>query len=199
MDSSTKIYSPRQLRSRNLIVTAANAAFAELGYDEVSMADIATRAGLARMTIYNLFQSKEDIVHAIGYQVAAAAGPHFLARMDAGEDAIALITDAFLGSAQWCLDNPSIAAIALMGPQNKQLAPPEGQASFHAIVRDLFAYGQKQGCIRQDEDPNFLALNLLGGYAQMMLFALAGGPFDMSRIHLLVRLNLEGSKAPDAK
>lgn len=199
MDLSTKIFSPRQRRSRHLIVTAANAAFAELGYDAVSMADIAARAGLARMTIYNLFQSKEDIVHAIGYQIAETAGPHFRSRMDRGEDAIKLITDACLGSAQWCLDNPSIAPIALMGPQNKQLAPPQGEASFHAIMRDLFAYGQKQGRIRQDEDPNFLALSLLGGYAQMMLFALAGGPFDMSRIHLLVRLNLEGSKAPEAK
>lgn len=193
MDKRKNTKSSRKDRSRALILDAADSAFKELGYDNVSMAEIAQRAGLTRMTVYNLFETKPDIVHAIGYRVAELATLYFQPRIEANEPAQTILRDAFMGSAQWCLDNPTIAPITLMGPRVKQLAPPTVDASFHAIIRDIFLLGQRQGVFRADEDANAMALILLGGYAQLMLFALGGGPFDMSRIDLLLRLSFEGT------
>lgn len=51
---------------------------------------------------------------------------------------------------------------------------------------------QAQGSIRPDEDPNFMALILLGIYAQAMLSVLAGRPFDAEEISRVVRVVVEG-------
>lgn len=195
MDNSKNIKLGRKQRSRQLIMDAAEKAFHEQGFSSVSMEKIAQQAGLTRMTIYNLFESKEDIVHAIGYRIAANTAPYFHAQIEENTPALDLLRTAFMGSAQWCLDNPTIAPIALAGPRHKTLAPPQEDTSFHALVTEIFALGQKQGAFRTDEAPNTLALVLLGSYAQLMTFALAGGPFEMSSIDLLLRIVIEGAAA----
>ena len=189
----------RKDRSRAAILDAAEAAFAGLGFDNVSMDGIARRAGLTRMTVYNLFASKDDIAMAVGDRAAAKADPWLRPRMEAGESAAGILRDALLGSAHWCLENPTIAAINLRGRKLTSLQPPAGAPSFHGIVRDIFALGQRQGEIRADEDPNDMALVLLGGFAQLILFTLAGTPFDPARVELLLRLNIEGFGARSSK
>ena len=182
----------RKDRSRTAILDASEAAFAELGFDNVSMDGIARRAGLTRMTVYNLFAAKDDIAIAIGDRAAAKADPWLRPCMEAGESAADLLREALMGSAEWCLANPTIAAINLRGRKLTSLQPPAGAPSFHGITRDIFALGQRQGLFRSDEDPNDMALVLLGGFAQLILFALAGTPFDPARVELLLRLNIEG-------
>ena len=182
----------RKDRSRAAILDAAEAAFAGLGFANVSMDEIARRAGLTRMTVYNLFASKDDIAITIGDRIAAKADPWLRPRMEAGESAASLLRGALMGSAEWCLANPTIAAINLRGRKLTSLQPPAGAPSFHGLVRDIFALGQRQGLFRDDEDPNDMALVLLGGFAQLILFSLAGTPFDPARVELLLRLNIEG-------
>jgi TetR/AcrR family transcriptional regulator, regulator of autoinduction and epiphytic fitness len=52
--------------------------------------------------------------------------------------------------------------------------------------------GQQQGAIRPDEDPNFLALVLLGIYGQAMLTALSTGVLGEDEIRRLIRIVDEG-------
>jgi hypothetical protein len=52
--------------------------------------------------------------------------------------------------------------------------------------------GQRQGVIRSDEDPNIMALVLLGTYAQAMLHALPHGSFPEKKLKYLLRLLVEG-------
>ena len=47
------------------IVQAAWAMFARYGYAKTTMSDIARHAGVARQTVYNAFESKEDILRAV--------------------------------------------------------------------------------------------------------------------------------------
>ena len=57
--------------ARNLIRTAALEAFLDDGYVGTTMTDVARRAGVARQTVYNLFESKATLlVDVIGHQVA---------------------------------------------------------------------------------------------------------------------------------
>jgi TetR/AcrR family transcriptional regulator of autoinduction and epiphytic fitness len=52
--------------------------------------------------------------------------------------------------------------------------------------------GQRQGVIRTDEDPNFMALILLGILGQAVLSVLAGRDFTDNEIKRLIRIVLEG-------
>jgi TetR/AcrR family transcriptional regulator, regulator of autoinduction and epiphytic fitness len=184
------VASPKRTdRSRNLILDAADAAFREKGFPNVSMEEIAQRAGLARKTVYNLFNSKEEIAFRLLARIEAGEAI-YRARMEANEDVFVLLDEVFLHSARWCVANPSLARLALAPA--KSLEPPSDRPSFQRLVGDLLALGQAQSVIRKDEDPNFMSLVLLGIYAQAMLFALAGGPFGEDGVRHLIRIVVEG-------
>jgi len=182
----------RTERSRSLILVAADGAFRELGFANTSVEEIARRAGLTRKTVYNLFSSKEDVALQLIARIEAEPEPLYRARMGANDDALAVLEKVFLDSAGWCLANPSIARLALAPAERPGLEPPPDRPSFQGLVRDLVALGQSQGVIRRGEDPNFMSLILLGIYAQAMLTALSGGPFQPDEIPRLIRLVVEG-------
>jgi TetR/AcrR family transcriptional regulator of autoinduction and epiphytic fitness len=182
----------RTERSRTLILDAADVAFRELGFAGASMEEIATRAGLTRKTVYNLFSSKEEIALRLVARVEAEPEPLYRARMAANQDALAVLEKVFLDSAGWCLANPSIAWLALAPAERPRLEPPPDRPSFQRLVRDLLVLGQQQGVIRRDDDPNFMSLVLLGIYAQAMLTALSGGPFSEDEVRRLLRIVVEG-------
>ena len=52
-------------RTRSRLLEAALEAFAELGYEQCTMDDIATRAGVAHGTVYRYFDNKEAILGAV--------------------------------------------------------------------------------------------------------------------------------------
>jgi AcrR family transcriptional regulator len=178
-------------RSRAQILDAAAVAFRELGFDGASLEEIATRAGLTRKTIYNLFGSKEDIALSLIAR-AEAADTGYRARIAANEDAVTLIEMVLSDSAQWCLANPALARLALAPHERPSSEPPPDRPSFQGLVRDLVVLGQKQGRIRQDEPAGFMALILLGIYGQAMLSALPEGVVNDSDIRRIVRLVVEG-------
>jgi AcrR family transcriptional regulator len=57
--------SAARARSRSKVLSAAKALFLEDGYDGVNLDRIATRAGVARQTVYNRFGSKEAVFRAV--------------------------------------------------------------------------------------------------------------------------------------
>lgn len=177
-------------RSRGLILDAADAAFRELGFANTSMDEIARRAGLARKTVYNLFGSKEDIAARLIARVEADDASYRM-RMAANEDVLTLLDRVFVDSARWCLANPSLARLALSPTERPSLEPPD-RPSFQRLVRDILVLGQQQGVIRKDDDPNFMALVLLGIYGQAMITALCERAFSEREISRIIRIVVEG-------
>lgn len=55
---------PRDEQRRRILETATQL-FAENGFDEVTMAEIAEEAGVARATVFNYFRSKHSLIEAI--------------------------------------------------------------------------------------------------------------------------------------
>lgn len=180
----------RTERSRMLILDAADAAFREIGFANTSVEEISRRAALTRKTVYNLFASKEEIALQLVAR-AEANDAAYRARMELGEDVFSLLKDVFLDSARWCLANPSLARLALAPAERPFLEPPD-RPSFQRLVRDLLVIGQRQGVIRRDDDPNFMALVLLGIYGQAMLTALSGRQFGEDEIKHIIRIVIEG-------
>lgn len=178
-------------RSRGLILDAAEGAFREKGFAGTSVEEIATRAGLTRKTVYNLFASKEAIASQLIARVEANDGA-YRDLMEAGEDVLLLLERVFIDGAGWCLANPSLARLALSPAERPSLEPPPDRPSFQRLVRDVLLLGQRQGVIRRDEDPNFMALVLLGIYGQAALSALARGQFLEDEIRNIIRIVIEG-------
>ncbi len=178
-------------RSRVLILDAADAAFRKTGFANTSMEEIATGAGLTRKTVYNLFSSKEEIALQLVAR-AEADDASYRARMEAGEDVLQLLETVFLDSAHWCLANPSLARLALAPAERPSLEPPPDRPSFQRLVRDVLVLGQRQGVIRTDDDPDFMALVLLAIYGQAMLTILSGRTFNENEIRRIIRIVVEG-------
>lgn len=182
----------RRARTRSAILDAAEEAFRDQGYGATSMEDIAQRAGVVRKTLYNAFASKKDIAEHLVLRAEAASEPLYRHRIEAGENALDLLAVMLSDSAGWCLQFPELAAFALSPRIRPALSPPPDRPSFQRIIRDTLAAGQAQGVIRRDEDADFLALMLLGTYAQHMTSVLAGAAFDPGQIRRILRLLVEG-------
>ena len=60
-----KIFNRKTIDKRCLILDAALRTFAKRGYSDTKVAEIATEAGVAEGTLYNYFQSKEELLLAL--------------------------------------------------------------------------------------------------------------------------------------
>jgi AcrR family transcriptional regulator len=97
----------KKLRTRRRLLTAATELFAERGFDKVSVAEIAEAAEVSKMTVFNYFASKEDLVlapmeehigdvarvvrdRATGESAAAAVRRQFLAAIEARDPSVGL-------------------------------------------------------------------------------------------------------------
>ena len=65
----------KSLLSRNKILEASGALFAEKGFDATTMQDIMARSGLLKGAIYHHFKSKEEIMQVLGDKMFFANNP----------------------------------------------------------------------------------------------------------------------------
>lgn len=146
------------------ILDSAFARFSELGFEEVTMADVAAAAGVARATVFNHFRSKQGLVDAITERVLLAYRDMLdaaLAREDVPTPVLvrALFDGMALGIELTRRIQRGIfreIARLLLGFEEggpAQRANEENQAR----VAKLFARGQERGEIRGSESPERIA------------------------------------------
>lgn len=191
---------------RERILAAAFDLFAERGFDEVTVADVARAAGVARATVFNHFESKQGLIEAITVQMLG-----FYRQML--DDALAL------------LDTPSPVLVRALfdgmgvGIENTrrlqrgvfreiarlQLGFEEGgpaqrmNEGNQARLVELLARGQKRGDLNPEQDPDALAnalTSLVNGTITGWLFN-EGEPSLRERMRVAAEIFL-GSVAVDA-
>jgi len=159
------------------------------------MEALATRAGLTRATVYNLFASKEDIAFAVVHRESESWEPAFRRRLDQGENALVLLKDALLDASRWYSEHPKIAMAILMRilSADTTTGVPAGRPSFRGLMRDILSLGQTQGVIRSDHEPLPLAFIVLGLFIPTVLYALkTNKPLTAHQIDWLLQLTIEG-------
>ncbi len=97
----------RRLETRDRIVDAAVALFAERGFDAVSVVEIAQRAGVVEKTVFNHFPVKEGLVLSTDPPMRAAL-LHAVASRPAGESPAAA-AGTFVVTAMTSLGDPAAA------------------------------------------------------------------------------------------
>ncbi len=159
-------------QTRQLIVEAARVLFADNGYDNVTVRDIASRAGISHGTIYLHFQDKSDLL----YQVSEEQFRRLLdrlRRLPRTRPAIVRLKDALLEVLRFGIREPNDYQLmmgfreALGGGSSEQWGPMADQvgAFFESLVRD--ALQQRATSEVTDEDTERLA--------NLMLIAMLDG------------------------
>jgi AcrR family transcriptional regulator len=86
---------------------AAIALFIERGYDAVTVADIAQRAGLTKRTFFNHFPDKREVIFAAADEFEASI-VGALAEADPGPDPLAAVVRAYTRGAAMIVDYPEL-------------------------------------------------------------------------------------------
>ncbi|MEW1861033.1 helix-turn-helix domain-containing protein [Streptomyces sp. NPDC088194] len=180
------------VRNRRVLLQVATEAFAELGTD-VSMGEIAQRAGLAKGTVFRHFASKEDLLAAIMLQLVD--------RLTSTAERLAEADDADAALVEFMADG--IEALAA----DRAFCEVIGRPSLdHAGVRDaigrlcdaaeaLTGRAQEQGTVRGDVTGTDIVL-LLAGIHQTAAPLLAAQPQAWRRY---LELALDGLRVTGAR
>jgi AcrR family transcriptional regulator len=198
--------SPRQERSertRAHIIQTAASAFAEHGFDGVSLNDLVAASGLSKGAFYFHFASKEEIALA-----AFRAKQQEMLRLLAAEQVPTKAADRLeLGlrrRAQLLRKDPSFGCITRLGSRfNERSSPGSEYASFLDLARraiaELVADGQRRGEFRKDLDPEAAARAIFAavvGVDTLSHLSSRGKDFE-DRIDELIDVLLHGLLKPD--
>ncbi|MFD8692862.1 TetR/AcrR family transcriptional regulator [Streptomyces sp. NPDC059651] len=194
MTKRTTAPAPRadMVRNRRLLIAAATEAFAECGV-EVTMGEIAQRAGVAKGTVFRHFASKEDLLAAIML--------HMLDQLIGTADRLSEADDA--GEALREFMTAGVEVLAADRAFCEVIGRPSLQ---HAEVRDaidklcgaaeaLTVRAREEGAIRGDVTGTDIVL-LLGGIHQTAAPLLAVQPEAWRRY---LELALDGLRTPEPR
>src|SRR6478609_7896017 len=96
----TSLRERQKLQTRRLISDVATRLFLQHGFDEVTIAEVAAAAGVAKMTVTNHFPRKEDLVLDLHEEIVAAPA-RTVAERAVGRSALAALReDYFAGLAR---------------------------------------------------------------------------------------------------
>lgn len=170
------------------IIEAAIHMFAQNGYTGTSVADIAARADIGKGTIYEYFNSKEDLFFAVFEWYCKKTGAAVTVSISVLGASAAQRLDALNGSLMSLWDEIKDVFVLVMEfwaaassskmRQRFQIAFKQLYQDFRRIVSDLIVDGISRGEFREDIDPEALAAALVGTWDALFLQAWFDPIFD---------------------
>jgi TetR/AcrR family fatty acid metabolism transcriptional regulator len=157
---------------REAILRAGVKVFAEKGYFNSKVADIARAAGIADGTVYLYFKSKEEILHSIFDQAMEkfiAEGKRELAKIDSPIDRLKKVAELHLKRLGDDRDLAIVFQVELRG--STKFMQEFSAAGFHEyleVIRKTVEQGQKAGIFRSDIKPVVCAKVLYGALDEMV-------------------------------
>lgn len=135
---------PTRAQTRERVLTAAASVFAERGYDQASLGDIAAVAGLTKGAIYSSFGSKDELFYAlmrdqIGERlrnIMGSVGSH-KTLSDLARDTGRVLTDATIGQPEWHLTFIEFWTRAMRNPALRNDFVTQRRAARDAIAARL--------------------------------------------------------------
>lgn len=179
------------VRTRKLLVEAAAEAFAEQG-SEVSVAQIAERAGIGKGTVFRHFPTKDDLLAAIITEklyALAATGE----RLTQAEDAAGALHEFMSAAVELQLQDRAFCEVVHgVAPHHPEVRT--SQETLSAVTDALTDRARRHGAIRQDITGQDITLLMSGIYQ-------TASPLQATQPHLWRRylhLVFDGLQAADA-
>jgi TetR/AcrR family fatty acid metabolism transcriptional regulator len=157
---------------REAILSAATKIFANKGYFNAKVADIAAEAGIADGTVYLYFKSKDEILRSIFDRAMAefiAEGQRELAVIDGPTEKIKKIAELHLEKLGADRDLAIVFQVELRGStKHMQEFSAAGFHDYLEIIRETFEDAQKRGDFRDDIKSVVAAKVLYGALDEMV-------------------------------
>lgn len=153
------------------ILRAAIRVFANNGYFNSKVADIAREAGVADGTVYLYFKNKEDILHSIfnrSVDEAIAEARRQLAEMTDAREKLRRIAHLHLERLGADRDLAVVFQVELRGSTKfMEEFSAAGFAEYLALIRSTFEEGQRAGVFRAELNAKIVAKMLFGALDEM--------------------------------
>jgi TetR/AcrR family fatty acid metabolism transcriptional regulator len=157
---------------RAAILRAATSVFAEKGFFNAKVADIAKAAGVADGTVYLYFKNKDDVLHSIfdrAMDEFISDGRRELAILTTTEEKLRRIAQLHLERLSADRDMAIVFQVELRGSiKFMQEFSAAGFAEYLDIIRATIAEGQESGVLRRDLKPVVCAKMLYGALDEMV-------------------------------
>lgn len=162
---------PPVLDKRAAILRAAIRVFANNGYFNSKVADIAREAGVADGTVYLYFKSKEEILHSIfdrTVEEAISAGREQLKKIDDPREKLRRIAHLHLERMGADRDLAVVFQVELRGSTKfMEEFSAAGFAEYLGLIRATIEEGQKAGVFRPDLNAKVVAKVFFGALDEM--------------------------------
>jgi TetR/AcrR family fatty acid metabolism transcriptional regulator len=157
---------------REAILRAAIKVFAQKGYFNSKVADIAKKAGIADGTVYLYFKSKDEILHSIfdrAMEEFIAEGKREIAEIETADKRLERIAQLHLEKLGADRDLAVVFQVELRGSTKfMEEFSGGGFAEYLDIIRHTISEGQKSGVFRTDLKPITAAKILYGALDEMV-------------------------------
>ena len=157
---------------REAILRAAVKVFAQKGFFNSKVSDIAGEAGIADGTVYLYFKSKDEVLHSVFAQAMErfiAEGKRELAGIHAPQDRLRKIAELHLERLSADRDLAVVFQVELRGSiKFMQEFSASGFADYLDIIRETIEDGQRFGVFRVDIKPITAAKILYGSLDEMV-------------------------------
>ncbi len=157
---------------REAILRAATSVFAEKGFFNSKVADIAKAAGVADGTVYLYFKNKDDVLHSIfdrAMDEFIADGRRELATLDKPEDKLRRIAELHLERLGADRNMAIVFQVELRGSiKFMQEFSAAGFSEYLDIIRATIEEGQSRGAFRSDLKPIVCAKMFYGALDEMV-------------------------------
>ncbi|MBA4121878.1 MAG: TetR/AcrR family transcriptional regulator [Acidobacteria bacterium] len=157
---------------REAILRAAIKVFAQKGYFNSKVADIAKEAGIADGTVYLYFKSKEEILHSVfdrAMEEFIAEGKREIAEIEEADKRLQRIAQLHLEKLGADRDLAIVFQVELRGSTKfMEEFSGGGFAEYLEIIQKTIQEGQKTGVFRKDLRPITAAKILYGALDEMV-------------------------------
>lgn len=154
------------------ILRAAIKVFADQGFFNAKVSDVAAEAGIADGTVYLYFKSKDEILHSIFDRAMAefiAEGRRELAAIVSPRDKLMRIAELHLEKLGSDRDLAVVCQVELRGSIKHMLEfSAAGFSEYLEIIRETIAQGQAAGEFRDDIKPVTAAKIFYGSLDEMV-------------------------------
>src|SRR5437879_13414518 len=170
--------------ARSRILDAANKVFAEKGYHEATMDDIAKRLGVSKGAIYLYFPSKEDLFEAMVKTAPQAFKEILYSSFGDEADPVQSATQFFDKMLKLSASNPGLSfeilSEASRNPTLKRILK-QNHAEYEEVLTSFLAEGQKRRFVGDNLDIRPLANALIAIWNGLETLLVAGLTIEEAR------------------
>ena len=177
---------------RQAIIAAAAEVFGEMGFDAASMSEISARVGGSRVTLYNYFSSKEELLLEVILASAVQRRDEAISALRASDDVEIGLRDFGTRYLKWMTSPGSLAMLRIgiaqggnsdIGRLYYERGPQPGWTAVADFLQTAIANGQLRA-----EAPEVMTLQLKALYeAGLVEFLLLGVMCEIDEEELLLR------------